>query len=289
MKGMTVGLKEEQHALQRGKVLDALPRLKAAAAGRVGPLSRLVGLLVSAGCRQAALSLAREAYDAGRYGEAETLGQAALDAGLQEAPVYYLLAASARAGGRLQAAADLARVGIALDSAPDAARRDLAALLIEVGQPAEAVRALEAIPQAKRDCRARETLGLAYALAGRQDAARQAFRGLLVDFPDHSFASRALARLAPPPLDVVLDRIASGLDGPLAVVFACLRKGAASEELLAQALAAAGYRRPLVKALVRDLAARTQAGSTPLVWIEGSRIELRPAVLDATQHKEEPQ
>ena len=240
----------------------------------------LVRRLVEAGRGEAALRLASEALRAGRAWDAERIAQAALDAGLHVPHVYYALAAAAKATGRPALAADMARVGIALDPAPDAARRDLAAVLLELGRPSEAAETLGAIPEMRRDRVCRERLGLAYALSGQRSLARGVFKRLLAERVDDDRARRALERLAPRPAAQVLDGVASGLSGPLAILFARLRQGAASEADLQAELARGGYQRVLLKALIRDLAERTRAGALPLVRVEGDTISLDLTVLD---------
>ncbi|MBM3274424.1 MAG: hypothetical protein FJZ00_04690, partial [Candidatus Sericytochromatia bacterium] len=177
-------------------------------------------------------------------------------------------------------AVDLARVGIALDPAPEAARRDVAVILLELGRAEEAAAHLEAIPAGKRDRPSRERLALAYALAGRRHSARTLFRELAGEAPQDDRARAALLRLTPQPAAKVLDAIAQTLSGPLAQLFARLRQGAATEAELASHMAEAGYRQILLKAVIRDLCERTRAGSTPLVVIEGDKLRLDLAVLD---------
>lgn len=240
----------------------------------------LVRRLVEAGRGEDALRLASEACRAGRAREAEALAQAALDAGYVDSRVYYLLAATARATGRPALAADMARVGIALDPDPTAARRDLAMLLLELGRPSQAAEVLEAIPPDRQDRTVLERLGLAFALSGRRVQARQVFRAILAAEPSDERARRALAALAPRPAGQVLDALARDLRGALAVLFARLRQGAATEAELQAALAGAGYGRTLVKALVRELAERTRQGELPLVRVVGDEVSLDLAVLD---------
>lgn len=229
-----------------------------------------------------ALTLARESFRRRDYSQAETLAQGALEAGLQEAPIYYLLAACAAATGRERTAIDLARVGVALDPRPERAQSELAALYLRQGQARQAIAAAESVPASRRDRRLRELLGLAYAQAGRPDAARAVFRQLVSEDPANQLALTALRRLAPPPLDRMLDRIAAGLKPEQAVVFGRLRQGAASEADLQEALNQAGHRRVLLKALLRDLAERTRVGGLPLIRIGPDAISLDLGVLDAS-------
>ncbi|MBU6427772.1 MAG: tetratricopeptide repeat protein [Cyanobacteria bacterium REEB65] len=229
----------------------------------------------------AALAKAREALRVRAFGQAEALAQSALDAGLQESPTYYLLAACAAATHRYGLAIDLARVGIALDPDPTSALGQLASLLLKQGRSAEAIAAIEGIDPDRRDRQVRQTLGLAYAAAGRPDAARATFRRVLEDDPSDALAKRALAALRPPMLDRVLEEIQAGLHDELAVIFARMRLGPATEAELETVLREAGYRRVLLKALLRDLAARTLVGSVPLVRIGPERVALDTAILDA--------
>jgi tetratricopeptide (TPR) repeat protein len=251
-------------------------------------VARLVRRLVESGRGNDALQLATAAFQAGKVKEAETIAQAALDAGLLTPQIYYLLAGAARATGRPALAVDLARVGIALDPAPESARRDVAVILLELGRAEEAAAHLEAIPADKRDRACRERLALAYALAGKRHSARSLFRDLAGEAPQDDRARAALLRLTPPPADKVLDAIAQTLAGPVAQLFARLRQGPATEADLATHLAEAGYRQVLLKALIRDLCERTRAGSTPLVAIEGESYRLDLGVLDVSLPESAP-
>jgi tetratricopeptide (TPR) repeat protein len=226
------------------------------------------------------LRLASEALRAGRVRVAEQLAPAALDAGWQRPAAYYVLAGAARATGRLALAADMAGVGIALDPDSDAARRDLGALLLELGRADEALAVLENIAAARRDRACRERLGLAYALAGRRGQARSVFRALLAEQPHDARARQALLRLGPRAAPGVLDGIEASLGAPLASLFGRLRAGPATEAELSAALAAAGFRGVLVRALIRELAERTRSGALPLVRVGGDRVELDLSVLD---------
>ena len=246
----------------------------------------LVRRLVQSGRGDAALRLASEAFRAGQQRTAEVIAQAALDAGHIVPQVYYILAAAARATGRPALAADMARVGIALDSDPVAARSDLAGVLLELGKPAEAAETLEAIPGPRRDRKCQERLGNAYGLAGRRSLARMVFKSLLASNPADDRARRALAGLAPRPANEVLDGIGSRLSGSAALLFARLRQGPATEVDLQAALAAAGHRRTLIKALVQDLAERTRQGALPLVSVIGDQVSLDLSVLDVKAEAE---
>ncbi len=268
-------------ALRQGRIRAVLPELRRLAGQHPPALARLVRLLAVSGHGAEALAIAREAFDRRDFALAETLGQATLDAGFMEAPAYYLLAACAAATGREQTAADLARVGVALDPKPERAQAELAALYLKQGAIHEAIKAAESVPAGQRDRRLCEVLGLAYAAARRPDAARAIFRALLAEDPSNALAAAALKRLAPPPIDRVLDGVAAGLKGELAVMFVRLRQGPATEAELAEVLNQAGYRRVLLKALVRELACRTQVGAVPLVRVGPQALSLDLATLDA--------
>ena len=276
-----VDLSGAEAALRQGRIREVLPELRRLAGHHPPALSKLVRLLALSGHGAEALAIAREAFDRRDFALAETLGQATLDAGFMEAPAYYLLAACAAATGREQTAADLARVGVALDPRPERAQAELAALYLKQGAIQEAIKAAESVPGSQRDRRLREILGLAYASARRPDAARAMFRALLAEDPDNALAAAALRRLAPPPIDRVLDGVAAGLKGELAVMFACLRRGPATEAELAVALTEAGYRRVLVKGLIRELVSCTQVGAVPLVRVGPETLSLDLATLDA--------
>ncbi len=243
----------------------------------------LVRRLVGEGRGDAALQLAAAAFRAGKVRDAEDIAQSALDAGFLNHQVYYFLAACARASARPALAVDMARVGIALDPAPDAARRELGAALLELGRGEEAADVLEAIPAAARDRLCRERLGLAYALAGRRNSARAVFKALLAEDPADGRARTALLRLAPRPAGQALDAVALRLRHEAALVFARLREGPATEAELGAALAAAGCRKVLIKALIRDLVERTRAGALPLVVVERDQVRLDLSVLDVTE------
>ncbi|MBM3269052.1 MAG: tetratricopeptide repeat protein [Candidatus Sericytochromatia bacterium] len=240
----------------------------------------VVRRLVGEGRGEAALQLASAAFKAGKFREAEAIAQAALDAGYLTHHVYYFLAACARATRRPELAVDMARVGIALDPAPDPARRELGAALLELGRGDEAAAVLEAVPPAARDRLTRERLGLAYAVAGQRNSARAVFKALLAEDPGDERAREALLRLAPRPAGQALDAIRSRLSGDAGIVFDRLREGPCTEAELGAALAAAGRRKVLLKAIVRDLAERTRAGGVPLVVVEGDRVRLDLGVLD---------
>jgi tetratricopeptide (TPR) repeat protein len=242
----------------------------------------VVRRLVGEGRGEATLQLASAAFKAGKVREAEDIAQDALDAGYLTHRVYYFLAACARATGRPALAVDMARVGIALDPAPDAARRELGSALLELGRGEEAAAVLEAVSPAGRDRLCRERLGLAYALAGKRNSARAVFKALLAEDPGDERARVALLRLAPRPAAQALDAIAARLAGDARLIFGRLRERPATEAELSQTLATAGRRKVLLKAIVRDLVESTRAGALPLVVVSGDTVRLDLTVLDVT-------
>lgn len=243
--------------------------------------------LVNSGRGEHALRLGRAAFQCGQLPVAEAIARAALDAGHHVAALYYLLAGVARSSGRLELAADTARVGLALDPAPAAARSDLAVIWLELGRPDEAVAVLEAIPREDRDRKTRERLGLAYALAGKRAMARRIFNGLVADDPSDKLAHAALVRLKPMALGEVLDALENQLEGPLKVVFARLRAGPATEAELRQLLRSTGFNRVFLRALIRELAEVTTPDTLPLVVVTGDRIRLDLGTLDVEVRAEE--
>lgn len=169
--------------LRSGRSTDARVRL-------------LESLRISPRNARALLSLALISSDAGRSRDAETYIESALRYHSQDARTQYVAARLAARNGRVREAVDRARSALEIRPSYGEARRLLASLLLESGDPGTAATLMEAAVALDRgDALAWYTLGVARSRLGQTDPGIYAFEAALALRPDDEVARRALEDL----------------------------------------------------------------------------------------------
>lgn len=152
---------------------------------------------------RALLSLALIAEDSGDVSDAEAYLESALRYHAQDARTHYVASRLASRSGRIPEAIERARTALELKPEYLDARRLLASLLLESGDPEGAVRLMEeAVAQDRKDVLAWYTLGMALARRGKTDNALYSFETSLSLRPDDEIARRALE-------DFVIDELSA--------------------------------------------------------------------------------
>lgn len=186
--------------LRSGRSTDARARL--AESLRISPRNA-----------RALLSLALISADAGRDRDADAYIENALRFHSQDARTQYVAARLASRGGRVKEAIDRARSALEIRPSYGEARRLLASLLLESGDPGTAAQLMEsAVARDRSDSLAWYTLGIARSRMGQTDPGVYAFEAALALRPDDEVARRALEDLvidATPVEDARRSRIAA--------------------------------------------------------------------------------
>lgn len=145
---------------------------------------------------RALLSLALISSDSGRERDAEIYLESALRYHAQDARTQYVAAKLEHRKGRPTEAISRARTALELKPSYADARRLLASLLLETGDPGSAAALMdEAIARNRRDVLSWYTLGIARTNLGQTDTAIYAFEAALSLRPDDEVARRALENL----------------------------------------------------------------------------------------------
>ncbi len=145
---------------------------------------------------RALLSLALISADADRSRDAQTYIESALRYHSQDPRTQYVAARLAARSGRAREAMDRARSALELRPSYGEARRLLASLLLDSGDPGTAAQLMEAaVARDRNDELAWYTLGLSRARLGQTDPGIYAFEAALSLRPDDDVARRALEDL----------------------------------------------------------------------------------------------
>jgi tetratricopeptide (TPR) repeat protein len=145
---------------------------------------------------RALLSLALISEDSGNIADAQTYLESALRYHDQDARTHYVAARLESQTGRIPEAIASAQTALDLKPSYDDARRLLASLLLDSGDPAEAAQLMEeAVAKDRKDALAWYTLALALARQKKTDNSIYAFETALSLRPDDEIARRALEDL----------------------------------------------------------------------------------------------
>ena len=169
--------------LRSGRPTDARARL--AESLRISPRNA-----------RALLSLALISADSGRDRDAETYIENALRYHSQDARTHYVAARLASRSGRIPEAVERARTALEIRPAYADARRLLASLLLESGDPVSAADLMEkTVARDRNDALAWYTLGIARSRMGQTEFGVYAFEAALALRPDDEISRRALEDL----------------------------------------------------------------------------------------------